>query len=113
MNTEQYEQLIAQAIAEAKDTIGEGRPSPARVDHALTQLAQRVARLSRDYYLLNLVTLPELAQEWGIPLRALQLKAADRHRRYGTGMLIGGTWVFAPDEVELLRRDLRRSRTTG
>lgn len=34
MNRDGLDQLIAAAITEAKQTIGEGRPSPARVDHA-------------------------------------------------------------------------------
>lgn len=107
MNRETYDQLMEQAIAEAKATLGEGRPSPARLDHTLTVLAQRVAAYSRDYHLLNLVTADELAERWGVTNRAVQMLAKRRHDRFGTGRRVGNKWVFDIDEIPLLEQDFR------
>lgn len=108
MNINQYDQAIQQAIDEAKQAIGEGRPSPTRLDHALTVLAQRVAAASRNYHLLNLTTADELAEQWGVSNRAVQRTAQRRHERFGAGMKIGNKWVFDIDEIPLLEQDLRR-----
>lgn len=110
MNRDQFDAAVAAAIAEAKETIGEGRPSPARLDHALSVLAQRIESAARDYHLLGLRTVPELAEEWNVDLRSLQQRAQRRHERYGIGRLIGTTWVLAADEIETLRQDMRQGR---
>ena len=110
MTAKQYEQAVATAIDNA--VVGRGQiPTPAPAEHVLTTLATIVARLSRDYHLFNLRTLPDLAAEWGMDIRALQLRAQRRHERFGAGMMVSGTWLFAADEIELLHQDLRRSDT--
>lgn len=108
MNTEQYEQLIQRAIDEAKEIIGDGHPSPMRVETALAKLAQRVAGASRDYHLHNLTTADELAERWGVTRRAVQMLAKRRHARFGTGAMIGNKWVFDIDEIPTLEQDMRR-----
>jgi hypothetical protein len=108
MDRNAYDQMIATAIDEAIESIGEGRPSPARLRHALEVLAKRSASLSRDYHLLNLTTADELAERWGVTRRAVQMLAKRRHERFGAGMMIGNKWVFDVDELPLLEQDLRR-----
>lgn len=108
MNRAQYEQQLERAVDEAKEIIGEGRPSPTRLNHALTVLAQRVASASRDYHLLNLTTADELAERWGVSRRAVQYTAQRRHERFAAGMKIGNKWVFDIDEIPLLEQDFRR-----
>lgn len=107
MTTEQYDQAVATAIDNAVVELGY-IPSPTRAEHVLTTLATIVARLSRDFHLLNLTTAAELAEKWHVTPRAVQQLAQRRHARFGVGMLIGGMWVFAIDEIPLLEQDMRR-----
>lgn len=113
VSRDQLDGLIAQAIAEAKDTIGEGRPSPARLEHALTVLTQRVADSTRDYTLSNLRTVDDLAAEFGVSERRIRAIATHRHERFGVGMRLGHTWVWSPEEVEAMRPDLTRRPHSG
>lgn len=108
MNRESYDQMVEQSIEEALATIGEGRPSPVRLRHALEVLSKRAASISRDYHLLNLTTADDLAERWGVSRRAVQMLAKRRHARFGTGMMIGNKWVFDVDEIPLLEQDMRR-----
>lgn len=107
MTAEQYEQMVTAAIAKAAEGLGRN-PSPARTEHVLTVLAQTAASLSRDYHLLNLITAAELAERWGVTHRAARALAARRHAQFGTGRLVGKTWLFDIDEIPLLEQDFRR-----
>lgn len=103
MNRSDYEQMVASAIAEATETIGEGQPSPARLRHALTVLVQRVESATRSYELLNLRTVDDLAAEFGLSPRRIRALAVTRHERYGIGMKIGTTWLWSASEIERMR----------
>ncbi len=108
MNRESFDSLITQAIDEAMEIIGEGRPSPTRTLTALQRMAQRVAGYSRDYTLLNLRTVEDVAEEFGVSRQAIRRIAADRHERFGTGMKLGNTWVWSVEEIEMLRPHYRQ-----
>lgn len=110
MNRSAYDSLVEQAIDEAMQTIGEGRPSPTRTLAALQRLAQRVGGYSRDYTLLNLRTVDEIAAEFGVHPSGVRRIAADRHRRFGAGIKIGRTWLFSADEVEMLRPHFKQKK---
>jgi len=103
MNRSDYEQMVASAIAEATETIGEGQPSPARLRHALTVLAQHVASATRDYELSNLRTVDDLAAEFSLSPRRIRALAANRHARYGIGMQVGKTWLWSASEIDRMR----------
>lgn len=103
MNRETYDAMIAQAIAEAEETIGEGRPSPTRLHHALTVLAQRAASATRSYELLNLRTVDDLADEFGVSVQRIRALAKQRHDQFGVGMKFGKSWLWRADEIEAMR----------
>lgn len=103
MNRDQFDQLIASAIAEAEESLGEGRPSPTRLHHALSVLAQRVASATRSYELLNLRTVDDLAEEFGVTRQRIRALAKQRHERFGVGMKFGKSWLWSADEIETMR----------
>lgn len=103
MQRDDLDQLIATAIAEAKETLGEGKLSPSRLDHALTVLAQRVEAAARDYTLSNLRTVDDLAAEFGVNRSRIRALAQERHERFGVGMKFGNSWLWTAEEVEQMR----------
>ena len=105
MTRADYDALLAAAVDEAAAAIiRDGRaPSVAGTLHALQRLAQRVANYSRDYTLLNLRTVEQVAAELDVSPRTIRQTAAARHAQYGIGAKVGGAWLFTADEVEALR----------
>lgn len=53
----------------------------------------------------ELLTTREVAKLLGISVRRVQALARERHARLGIGWQVPGTrtWLFRPEEVELLR----------
>lgn len=113
MTRDQLDQLIAQAIAEAKETVGEGRISPTRLANALTKLAQRVESATRDYTLTNLRTVDDLAEEFGVSVQRIRAIAQHRHERFGVGMKLGKSWLWSAEEIDVMRPDVTRRPRSG
>lgn len=110
MNRATYDSLVEQAIDEAAESIGEGRPSPARLHHALTVLTQRVASATRGYELLNLRSVDDLAEEFGVNRQRIRALAQERHERFGVGMKFGRSWLWSVSEIDAMRPALTAGR---
>lgn len=109
-----FDGLVVQAIDEAAVTIGEERPpSPTRTLAALQCLAQRVEKYSRDYTLLNLCTIEDIAAKYGVSPSGVRRMAVDRHERFGAGMKVGGIWLFTAEEVEMFRPHYKSINSLG
>ncbi len=112
MKREAYEQLLDAAKAEAVATLGDN-PSSQRIQHAMDILAQRVAAVTRDYHLLNLMSVEELAQRLAVSDRAVRYLLDRRHTSDGIGRRIGkNTWIVDIDELPALESD-RRQKQSG
>lgn len=111
MNRDSYEQLLADAKREAIDTLGHN-PSPARVQHALDVLVQRVATVTRDFHLANLMGVDEVAQHLGVAPANVRQMLIRRNQRAPLGHKIGkNTWIVDIDELPALERDERKKST--
>lgn len=108
MDRQSYEQLIAQAKADAVETMGH-TPSSQRIEHALDIFAQRVASATRSFHLLNLMGAEDVARHLGRePVSTRQLLAR-RHANDGIGARLGkNTWIIDIDELPMLEQDRRR-----
>lgn len=85
---------------------GEGQPlSPARARHALDQVAQVAFREGENYALLSLMTVRDVAVTLRVSERRVRAIARERHERLRIGWQVPGTstWLFRPEEIELLR----------
>lgn len=76
-----------------------------RVEHAMSQLAQRVAQQANDGVLLSLLTTEDVAEKFEITprrVRAIVKRLNERGQR--VGWLVPGTrqWLFKPEELSLL-----------
>lgn len=108
MNRESYEQLIADAKNEASETIG-NNTSPQRIEYAMDILAQRVAAVTRDYHLTNLMGVDDVAERLGVDVSAIRHLLIRRNEEAPLGMKIGkNTWVVDIDELPMLEQDRRR-----
>ncbi len=113
MDRATLDSLVAQAIEECELNIGEGRPSPTRLRHALSVLAQRVESATRSHTLLGLRTVDDLAAEFGVSAQRIRALAKHRHERFGVGMKLGKSWLWSAEEVEAMRPDLTRRPRSG
>ncbi len=64
-------------------------------------LRQQLA--ARTYYLGNLRTVDDMAEQFGVSRRRAQAIAKEHHERWGRGMKVGGTYIFSEDEIESMR----------
>ena len=113
MNRETLDAMIAQAIEQAVETHlphGAGQMTAVRLRTALQTVAQRTEAAARAYYLGNLITVDDLAAQWGVSRRYVQQIARDAHERWGKGMKIAGTYIFSADEVEGMKPTAPRGR---
>jgi hypothetical protein len=112
VNKEAYEQMVEREIQDAIDRLmphgGGATVTETRLRTVLDVVAKRVATATKAYHLLNLTTADDLAEQWGVSVRAIQRTAQRRHERFGAGRKIGNKWVFDVDEVPLLEQDMRR-----
>jgi len=107
MNRATYNQLIADAKAEALFALGPS-PSPQRVQHVLDTLAQRVAAATRDFHLTNLMGIEELATHLGTTDSAVRRLLIRRNAESPLGLKTGRAWIVDIDELPALERDRRR-----
>jgi hypothetical protein len=69
----------------------------------LQVVSERVQAAARDYYLESLRTVDEVADELGVSAEHLRDLAQQRYYHYGIGRKFGDTWVWTPDEVDVIR----------
>lgn len=103
MDKQSYEEMIDREIADTVSRLlpnGSGVVTEHRLQHALEQLAQRVASHTRSYELLNLKASAEIAEVWGVSVRRVRSHVASLHERWGVGMKAGNEWLLSADEIE-------------
>jgi len=88
---------------------GAGTTSHARVGHWLDTVAQVAFREGEAGALMSLLTVEDVAEQFGISTRRVRAIARNRHGRFGIGWQVPGTnqWLFRPCEIESLRPDER------
>lgn len=108
MNKEQHTQIIDRHIQNALDSMfphGEGRIGRTRVEHHLRQVAQYAFTEGRNYALLNLMTVRDVAEHFQISERRARALIRNRHERFGAGMRVGNQWLIHRDELPDLKPD--------
>lgn len=106
MNRDTFDQMIQQEIDQAVETFlphGGGTTTDVRLRTALTTIAKRAETAARSYYLGNLRTVDDMAEQFGVSRRRAQAIAKDHYERWGKGMKVGGTYIFSEDEIETMR----------
>jgi hypothetical protein len=108
MDRQTFRALVNQEIGHAledllPDHAQAGEVSRLVMARRLHLIAERVESAARSYYLHNLTTVEELADEIGVSEECMRRIAQARHERCSLGRKFGDTWVWAPDEVEVLR----------
>lgn len=107
MRREDHEKIVQQGIVlqlEALFPYGEGRTTRGHVEHALDTVAKHAFEAGRAYALSSLLTVDDLAAEFGVSPRRVRALAQVAHSRYGTGWQTPrGEWLFTPEEIEILR----------
>ena len=88
---------------------GAGQASSTRVGHWLDTVAQVAFREGEAGALMSLLTVEDVAEQFGISTRRVRAIARNRHGRFGIGWQVPGTnqWLFRPCEIESLRPDER------
>jgi hypothetical protein len=105
MNRESYEQLIVEAKIEALETIG-NNTSPQRIEYAMDMLAERVAAITREYHLTNLMGLDDAAKHLGIETSVVRQMLIGRNQQEPIGKMIGNdTWVIDIDDLHSLAQE--------
>ena len=57
---------------------------------------------------IQILTIQDIAHEFGITTRRARALAKNRHERFGIGQqLPGGQWVFRPDDLDILAPDTK------
>lgn len=106
MNRDTLDQMIQQDIDQTVETFlprGGGTMTDVRLRTALTNVARRVETAARAYYLGNLRTVDDMAEQFGVSRRRAQAIAKQHHDRWGRGMKVGGAYIFSEDEIESMR----------
>ena len=83
--------------------VNAGLVSRSLLQHQLQVLCERVEEAARDYFLNSLRTVDDVADELGVSVEHLRELARHRHFHYGIGRQFGETWVWTPDEVDIVR----------
>lgn len=107
MNRHTFEHTVTCEIMQALDTllpqqVPNGTISRELLQEQLQHISERVQAASRDYYLESLCTSDELAKELGVSVDHICELARHRFFNYGIGRKFGDTWVWTPDEVDVL-----------
>ena len=113
MDRQTLDQLIDQDIEQAVETFlpnGAGQMTAVRLRTALQTIAKRTESAARAYYLGNLRTVDDLADQFGVSRRRAQAIAKHQHERWGKGMRVGNAYIFAEDEIEGMRPASTRGR---
>lgn len=113
MDKTTFDAIIKLEIAQAIETFlphGAGQMTAARLRTALQTIAKRTESAARAYYLGNLRTVDDLADQFGVSRRRAQAIAKHQHERWGKGMRVGNAYIFAEDEIEGMRPASTRGR---
>lgn len=107
---EMHEQTLEREIQQAMDAMfphGAGQTTHQRVRHWLDQIAQVAFNAGESYALLSLLTVEDVAEQFGITPRRVRAIAKNRQDRFGIGWQVPGTnqWLFRPEEVQHLVPD--------
>jgi hypothetical protein len=95
---------IQQALNELlPQRIADGPVSRQLLQQQLQVVCEHVQAAARDYYLESLRTVDEVADELGVSAEHLREMARHRNIHYGMGRKFGDTWVWTPDEVDVVR----------
>lgn len=110
MDRQAHEQIVNHQIENAMEAMfphGAGRAPHIAVQHWLEQVGQVAFREGGSYALLSLLTVEDVAREFGVTPRRVRALARNRHERFGIGWQVPGTnqWLFRPEEIERLRPD--------
>lgn len=108
MNRHTFELTVQREIQHVLDELlphhaPTGTVSRELLHQQLQLVSERVEVASRDYYLESLCTAEDLADELGISVEQMCELARYRFFNYGIGRKFGDTWVWTPDEVEVIR----------
>ena len=112
---EAHLQSLDHEVEKAMDAMfpyGAGQTTHQRVRHWLDKIAQVAFTHGEQYALLSLLTVEDVAEQFGITPRRVRAIARNRHNRLGIGWQVPGTnqWLFRPEEVEHLAPDERYRR---
>lgn len=107
MNRRTFEHTVTCEIMQALDALLPQQAPTGTISRELLQqqlqiISERVQDASRDYYLESLCTADELADELGVSVEHICELARHRFFNYGIGRKFGDTWVWTPDEVDVL-----------
>jgi hypothetical protein len=107
MDRHAYASLVCKEIANALDELlpshaATGQVSRVLLERRLEILANHVEIAARRYYLLGMKPVDELADELGVDVKHLRIIAEKRHEHFGVGRKFGDTWVWAPDEIDVM-----------
>lgn len=106
MDETSHRQIVERQIEQALEHLfpqGAG-PRYQLTEHLLQQVADVAWREGQSYILLNLKTIQDVAETYGISERRARALAAERHARFGIGYQVPGTraWLFQPEEIASL-----------
>ena len=94
--------IVEQHINQAMATMfphGAGTTNHHRVKHFLDQVARCAFREGRNQALLGLMTANDVAEHYQITPRRARALIENRHKRFGTGMKLGNSWLICRDEL--------------
>lgn len=107
MNKSDHEQLISQKIEDLLQVFlphGAGQMTAVRLKSALEQVAQVAFTQGEHYALISLLTVEDVAREFGISEQRVRAIAQEKHDRFYVGRKVGrNMWLFRPEELEALR----------
>ncbi len=108
MDRHTFELTVNREIQHALDELLPLHVSAGSVSRHLLQqqfqvVSERVRTAARDYYLESLRTVDEVADELGVTAEHMRELAYQRYINYGMGRKFGDTWVWTPDEVDIVR----------
>lgn len=107
-------QIINDRIERALNVLfpnGVGRTSPAQVRHQLETVATISLAEGRSQALMGLMTSQDVAEHFDITQRRARALIENRHRRFGSGMLVGREWLVHRDELSALAPEARYRKT--
>jgi hypothetical protein len=108
MDRHTFELTVNREILHALDELlpfhtSTGSVSRHDLQRQLEVVSERVQAAARDYYLESLRTVDDVADELGVSAEHLRDLARQRYYHYGMGRKFGDTWVWTPDEVDVIR----------
>jgi len=65
----------------------------------------------RSYALAGLLTVADVAEQFGVGARRARALISSRHRKFGVGMKFGSSWLVHRDELPSLAPDERYRRS--